>query len=116
MPEGLRAAPNTLPASQAPHFEDLQRRQVFDNAPSITLTSGQADLHRALTGGRCSLALDHTLASRVAGAPLADPALVWDCAIGQSTVATGRVIANLFYRGLVFHRAPAIGDTLRTTA
>src|SRR5436305_1277018 len=33
----------------------------------------------------------------------------WD-----STAVTRRVVANLFYRGLAFHRIPALGDTLRT--
>jgi acyl dehydratase len=47
--------------------------------------------------------------------PLAHPSLVWDVAIGQSTLLTQRVIANLFYRNLSFRRAPLIGDTLRTT-
>ena len=46
---------------------------------------------------------------------MAHPALVWDAAIGQSTVATGRVVANLFYRGLLLRRAVRLGDTLRTT-
>jgi acyl dehydratase len=46
--------------------------------------------------------------------PIAHPALVWDVAIGQSTVVTHRVKANLFYRGLAFHRYPVLGDTLRT--
>jgi acyl dehydratase len=40
---------------------------------------------------------------------------VWDVAIGQSTLLTGRVIANLFYRGLVLARQPVIGDTLTTS-
>lgn len=40
--------------------------------------------------------------------------LVCDVAIGQSTLATQRVKANLFYRGLRFHRFPAVGDTLYT--
>jgi acyl dehydratase len=40
---------------------------------------------------------------------------VWDVAIGQSTLLTGRVIANLFYRGLALRRFPVIGDTLATT-
>jgi acyl dehydratase len=48
-------------------------------------------------------------------ARLAHPALVWDVAIGQSTLLTGRVIANLFYRGLVLARQPVIGDTLTTS-
>jgi acyl dehydratase len=50
-----------------------------------------------------------------AGHAFAHPALVWDVAIGQSTVATGRVIANLFYRGLLLRRPVRLGDTLRTT-
>ena len=40
---------------------------------------------------------------------------MWDVAIGQSTVATGRVVANLFYRGLLLRRPVRLGDTLRTT-
>jgi acyl dehydratase len=36
-------------------------------------------------------------------------------AIGQSTVVTQHVKANLFYRGLAFRRAPRLGDTLRTS-
>ena len=35
-------------------------------------------------------------------------------AIGQSTLATQRVKANLFYRGLRFHRFPVLGDTIST--
>jgi acyl dehydratase len=45
---------------------------------------------------------------------MAAPAFVWDVAIGQSTLVTQRAIANLFYRGLVFRRVPAIGDSLTT--
>lgn len=59
---------------------------------------------------------DGELATAVTGAagPLAHPALVCDVAIGQTTLVTQRVKANLFYRGLVFHRFPVIGDTLFT--
>jgi acyl dehydratase len=46
--------------------------------------------------------------------PIAHPGLVCDVAIGQSTLATQRVVANLFYRGLQLRRMPVIGDTLRT--
>jgi acyl dehydratase len=68
-------------------------------------------------GDRLPLSLDATLAAQVLGAPrpLAHPGLVWDLAIGQSTTLTGRVIANLFYRGLMLKRFPVIGDTLFTT-
>jgi acyl dehydratase len=76
-----------------------------------------AAVHQAIVGDRLRLALDSSLASQVLGssALLAHPALVWDVAIGQSTLLTGRVIANLFYRGLALRRFPVIGDTLATT-
>ena len=97
-----------------PFFDDLTVGQVFDTAPSMTLTPGAAATHQAILGDRLRLALDAELATAVVGAtaPLAHPALVCDVAIGQSTVVTQRVKANLFYRGLTFHRFPVIGDTL----
>jgi acyl dehydratase len=101
----------------APYFEDLQVGRVERGAPAVTLTGGMAAVHQAIVGDRLALALDATLARAVLGAPavLAHPALVWDVAIGQSTLLTGRVIANLFYRGLVLQRMPVIGDTLSTS-
>jgi acyl dehydratase len=98
-----------------PFFDDLRVGQIVDGAPSLTLTEGLAALHGAIVGDRLRLALDRELSGRVLGAPIAHPALVWDVAIGQSTLITQRVIANLFYRGLMFRRFPHIGDTLRTT-
>jgi acyl dehydratase len=100
-----------------PFFEDLQVGEVVETAPGLTLTHGHAAVHQAIVGDRLRLALDGPLAGEVLGvdAPLAHPALVCDVSIGQSTLVTQRVIANLFYRGLVLRRAPVIGDTLRTT-
>jgi acyl dehydratase len=100
-----------------PYFEELERGYVERRAPALTLTEGHAAVHQAILGGRLRLALDAPLARRVCGTerPLAHPALVCDVAIGQSTLLTQRVIANLFYRGLVLRRTPCIGDTLRTT-
>lgn len=100
-----------------PYFDDLAPGDVDEGAPAVTLTDGLAAVHAAITGSRLRLPLDVELSRRVIGAerPLAHPALVWDVAIGQSTQFTQRVIANLFYRRLVFRRLPLIGDTLRTT-
>ena len=99
-----------------PYFDDLAAGQVFDWAPAMTLSSGLAAAHQAIVGDRLRLALDTELCAAVTGSPgpLAHPALVCDVAIGQSTLATQRVKANLFYRGLVFHRFPVIGDSLYT--
>jgi acyl dehydratase len=102
-------------AAAGPFFEDLEVGLRVDDAPALTLTDGLAAGHRAIVGGRMRLALDAELCDAVTGERrlLADPQLVCDVAIGQSTLLTQRVIANLFYRGLAFHRLPRIGDTLR---
>lgn len=100
-----------------PYFDDLTIGATFDDAPSVTLTVGLAAAHQAILGDRLRLALDTNLAAAVTGrdAPLAHPGLVTDLAIGQSTLATHHVKANLFYRGLRFLSFPHIGDTLTTT-
>ena len=99
-----------------PFFEDFDVGQVFDDAPGLTLTSGHAALHQALTGDRLRLALDAPLSREVTGrdALLAHPNLVCDVAIGQSTGPTQRVRGNLFYRGLVLLRPVFVGDTLHS--
>ena len=97
-----------------PYFDDLTVGQVFDRAPSVTLTDGLAAAHQAILADRLRLPLDHHLARAVTGGPVAHPGLVTDVAIGQSTVVTHHVKANLFYRGLTLLRAPRIGDTLIT--
>jgi acyl dehydratase len=99
-----------------PWFEDLARGQVFDESPAVTLTSGHLALHEAVFGDRLRLPLDAELSRAVTGKPsaLANPSLVCNVAIGQTTVPSGRVIGNLFYRGLVLQRPVHLGDTLRT--
>jgi acyl dehydratase len=99
-----------------PYFDDLQTGQVFAGAPAMTLTPGLAAVHQSILGDRLRLPLDAELSAAVTGltAPMAHPGLVCDVAIGQSTLVTQHVKANLFYRGLVFYRFPAIGDTLFT--
>ncbi len=112
----MKARPEPI-ALGGPFFEQLAVGQVSAEAPSLTLTAGHAAVHQAILGDRLKLALDAELSAAVLGDErmLAHPGLVWDVAIGQSTTLTQRVIGNLFYRGLVFRRAPLIGDTLSTS-
>ena len=100
-----------------PFFEDLRRGQVFDDAPAVTLTAGHAALHEAVFGDRLRLPLDLELSRAVTADDrlLANPNLVCNVAIGQTTFPSGRVIGNLFYRGLILQRPVFLGDTLRTT-
>jgi acyl dehydratase len=99
-----------------PYFDELHTGQVFAGAPAMTLTPGLAAVHQSILGDRLRLPLDTELSAAVTKltAPLAHPGLVCDVAIGQSTLVTQHVKANLFYRGLVFYRFPAIGDALFT--
>lgn len=104
-------------AVAGPCFEDLSVGMSIETPPAVTISEGHAAIHQAIVGDRLRLALEAPLAAAVLGSetPLAHPALVCDIAIGQSTLLTQRVIANLFYRGLVLRRAPVIGDTLTTS-
>jgi acyl dehydratase len=98
-----------------PWFEDFHRGLAFD-APAVTLTAGHTAFHQALCGDRLRLPLDHHASRAVTGldAPLVHPLVAIHIAIGQSTWASQRVKANLFYRGLVPLRPVFLGDTLHT--
>jgi len=101
----------------SPWFEDLKVGQVFDDAPAVTLESGYAALHQAVFGDRLRLPLDVELSRAVTGRDraLVNPNLVCNIAIGQTTAPSGRVLGNLFYRGLVLRHPVHLGDTLHTT-
>ncbi|MBV8863398.1 MAG: acyl dehydratase [Mycobacterium sp.] len=107
---------NPATMTAGPYFDELQTGQVFAGAPAMTLTPGLAAVHQSILGDRLRLPLDAELSAAVTRLPgtLAHPGLVCDVAIGQSTLVTAHVKANLFYRGVVFYRFPAIGDTLFT--
>lgn len=101
----------------APYFEDFAVGDRFDDVPSVTLTEGYATFHQALFADRSRLPLDVELCRKTTGKNrlLANPSLVCNLAIGQSTIPSQRVMGNLFYRGLLFHRPVFLGDTLTTT-
>ena len=100
-----------------PYFEDLHVGDRFDTSPPVTLTTGLAAAHQAIVGNRLAVTVDHRLSRAVAGpgGPLVSPALSWDISIGQSTLVTHAVVANLYYRNLAFHHAPRLGDTLSSS-
>ena len=100
-----------------PYFDDLVVGQSLDPAPAVTIGPGEAATYQAICGDPLATSLSRPLAEAVTGRPgtLVNPALVLHVSIGQSTVATRRVIANLFYRGVVLHRPVRHGETLHTT-
>ncbi|TDD03333.1 acyl dehydratase [Saccharopolyspora terrae] len=100
-----------------PFADDFTLGVSLPAAPSITIDSGLAAGYQAITGDPLRLPLSAVDSTAVTGgdARLANPGLVLQVAIGQSTVATRRVIANLFYRDVALHRQVHIGDTITTT-
>ncbi len=99
-----------------PYLDDLVVGQRFTGR-AMTLDAGLQAQHRAILGDRLLLCLDETQATAVTGRPgLVHPGVIWDVAVGQSSVVTRKVVANLFYRGLRFRATPYLGDTLVTTA
>ena len=99
-----------------PFFEDFEPGQTLAPAPSITIGADEARIYDAICSDPIRLAASAELAGRVTGraATLANPTLVIQMAIGQSTVATRHVIANLFYRGVRIRKQLRIGTSLTT--
>jgi len=100
-----------------PYFDDLHVGQVLPPAPAVTIGPGETAAYQAICGDPLAIACSRPLAEAVTGEPgqVVNPALVLQFSIGQSTVATRRVIANLFYRGVRLARTVRVGDTMSTT-
>lgn len=107
----------TRPAADGLYYDDLAPGLEFSVPTPVTVDGGLAAQYLAITGDALPLTLDGDLCEAVTGSPsrLVSPALVMHLSIGASTVATRKVLANLFYRNVVF-RCPTFQDeTLRTT-
>ena len=104
------------PAGDGPWFEDFTVGEQLDPAPAITIGPGEAAVYQAICGDPLAISLSQPLAEAMTGQPgsVVNPALVLQVAIGQSTVATRKVVANLFYRGVRLLRTVRVGDTLTT--
>jgi acyl dehydratase len=103
--------------NEAPWFEDFVVGADYSQVPSVTITEGYTVIHQAIFGDRLRLPLDHRLSKAVlkAEGAFVNPSLVCNLAIGQTTIASQRVMGNLFYRGLLMHRPVFVGDTLTTS-
>lgn len=102
---------------EVPWFEDFSVGDDFSDVPSITITEGMTAIHQAMFGDRQQLTLDQELSCAVTGESrgLVNTSLVCNLAIGQTTIASQRVMGNLFYRGLVLRNPVFVGDTLTTS-
>lgn len=98
-------------------FEDFQVGATIPSLPAVTITEADNAIYRAMTGDQHRFAADRS-AYRAAGGSgaLANPGLVMQYSIGQTTNATRRAIANLYYRSVRVLRPVEIGQTLTTKA
>lgn len=99
-----------------PFAEDLVLGVPLAAAPDVTLDAGMASLYTAITGDALRPVVSEQLSRALTGRRerLVNPALALSVSIGQSTVATRRVIANLQYRNITLQDAVHEGDTIRT--
>lgn len=108
---------STSPFPDGPYGDDFTMGEPLPSAPAITIDDGLAAQYQAISGDPARLALSLPLSHAITGraARVVNSALALQVAIGQSTVATKIVIANLFYRDVTLHRQIATGTTLTST-
>lgn len=104
-------------SADGPFYDEMAVGQRFPVPPAVTIDAAAVAIHRSIAGEHWAPGIDHGLARRLTGdeRPLVNPGLVLSTAIGASTIATRRVIANLFYRDVRLRRPVHVGETLRTT-
>ncbi len=104
------------PHELGPFFEDFTVGAEVPPLPTLTLTEADNSAYRAITGDQHALTADRSLLAAVGGSgALANPGLVAHVSVGQTTNATRRAIANLYYRSVRILRPVMLGETLRTT-
>ena len=106
------------PHEFGPMFEDFEVGGTIPPLPSVTLTEADNTWYRAVTGDQHLPTADRGVYNTVSGSSgrLANPGLVMHFSIGQTTNATRRAIANLYYRSVRILRPVEIGETLSTVA
>ncbi len=103
--------------SDGPYYEDMEKGQTFPAPPAVVLDSGLASVYQSIAGEALPLVLDPKLCREVTGTEqrIVSPGLLLHLSIGASTVATKKVIANLFYRNVRRLRPVFLGEVIHTT-
>lgn len=100
-----------------PYFDELHVGMTIPPLPPVTLGDGDNAIYRAITGDQHRFAADTATFRRAGGlGSLINPGLAMHYSIGQTTNATRRAIANLYYRSVRVLRPVMVGDTMTTEA
>lgn len=103
-------------ALDGPFYDELQIGMTIPPLPPVTFTDADNVIYRAITGDQHLPSVDVRSFAALGGVgALVNPGLVMQYAIGQTTGATRRAIANLYYRTVRIHRTVSVGETLSTT-
>ncbi len=103
--------------TDGPFFDDLTSGDIIAPLPALTITQADSAVYRAITGDQHLATANHGLYQQISGrsGALVNPGLVMQIAIGQTTNATRKAIANLYYRSVEILRPVEVGETLSTT-
>ena len=105
------------PILDGPFYEEFTDGMIIAPLPDVTLTDADNVAYRMIVGDQHLATADRTLHERISGSSgsLAHPGLVVQFSIGQTTNATRRAIANLYYRSVRVLQPVEVGATLQTT-
>ncbi|MGI9616580.1 MAG: hypothetical protein ACR2QO_26925 [Acidimicrobiales bacterium] len=104
--------------NDGPYYNEFEKGMTIPPLPAVTVTEADNVAYRMITGDQHLPTADRSLFAAVSGGAdgaMVYPGLVMQYSIGQTTNATRRAIANLYYRSVRLLRTVSVGETLRTT-
>ena len=104
-------------SNDGPYYDEFTKGMTIPPLPPVTVTEADNVAYRMITGDEHLPSADRSLYASLTGrtGAMVYPSLAMQYAIGQTTNATRRAIANLYYRSVRILRAVEVGETLRTT-
>ncbi|MCP3993020.1 MAG: hypothetical protein GY724_28415 [Actinomycetia bacterium] len=104
--------------NDGPYYDEFQKGMAIPTLPPVTVTEADNVAYRMITGDQHLPSADRSCYAAVSGTQtgMIYPSLAMQYSIGQTTNATRRAIANLYYRSVRILRAVEVGETLTTTA
>lgn len=99
-----------------PYYDDFEIGMTIPPLPAATITDADNGWYRALTGDQHLATADQRLYNTMSGSKeaLVNPGLMMQFAIGQTTNATRRAVANLYYRSMRILGPCHVGQTIET--
>ena len=103
--------------TDGPYYDEFTKGMTIPSLPPVTVTEADNVAYRMITGDQHLPSADRAKYAAVSGSStgMIYPSLAMQYSIGQTTNATRRAIANLYYRSVRILRAVEVGETLSTT-